>query len=107
MARMDSKHFTLAAARARRGPDRAGFPTSRGAGHPMKNFQPISPARPDAQTAAACIVCQKPLVDGQWFCRLTQSNSRTADSQTTKISLCSPSCACRYFALAEIAISQM
>ena len=59
-----------------------------------------------SEVSSACFVCQKPIVDGQWFCRLPQKNG-APDSQTRKILLCSPSCAYRYFEFSEIGTSQI
>ena len=71
----------------------------------MKNLQDNLATVPDAQTSTACIVCQKPIVDSQWFCRVPQKHG-APDSQTKRILLCSPSCAYRYFAFSEIGASQ-
>jgi hypothetical protein len=96
VARMDSANFKLARSRVPQAIHR-----------PMKNLQENSATLPNAQMPTTCIVCQKPIVDGQWFCRLPQNNNRTANSQEAKISLCSPGCACRYFAFSEIGVSQI
>ena len=68
----------------------------------MKNIQDNFATVSEAQMSTVCIVCQKPLADGQWFCRLPQKANGVADPQATKILLCSTSCALRYFANVEI-----
>ncbi len=72
----------------------------------MKNFQENLFTVPEDQMSTACIVCQKPLVDNQWFCRLPQKDG-APDSETKRILLCSPSCAFRYFAFSEIGAAQI
>lgn len=67
----------------------------------MKNLQQHLAAGSDVQRSTACIVCQKLIVDNQWFCRVPQTNG-TPDSPTQRILLCSPGCAYRYFAFSEI-----
>ena len=67
----------------------------------MKNLQENLAAVSDTQMSTACIVCQKPIVDSQWFCRLPQKDG-VPDFQTKRILLCSPSCAYRYYAFLEI-----
>jgi hypothetical protein len=62
----------------------------------MKNLQQNPATVSDAQMSTACFVCQKPIVDSQWFCRVPQKNG-APDSQTKRILLCSPVCALRYF----------
>lgn len=59
----------------------------------------------NTELSPACFVCQKPIVDGQWFCRLPQKDG-AVDPRTTRILLCSPGCAFRYFAFSEIGTSQ-
>jgi hypothetical protein len=73
----------------------------------MTTLQPKSPALADAQMSTTCVVCQKPIVDGQWFCRVPQKNDRVADAQGTKLLLCSPGCAYRYFSFADVGLSQI
>jgi len=72
----------------------------------MKNLQQNLAAVSDDQMSTTCFVCQKPIVDSQWFCRVPQKNG-APDSQTMRILLCSPSCAFRYFAFLEIGASQI
>jgi len=72
----------------------------------MKNLQQNFVTLSDDQMSKICFVCQKPIVDNQWFCRLAQPNG-TPDSETKRILLCSPSCAFRYFAFSEIGASQI
>jgi len=60
----------------------------------------------NTEVSSACFVCQKPIVDSQWFCRVPQKNG-TPYSETKKIMLCSPSGAFRYFAFSEIGTSQV
>jgi len=71
----------------------------------MKNLQQNLATMPDDQISTTCFVCQRPIVDNQWFCRVPQQNGAT-DSQTKRILLCSSSCAFRYFASSEIGASQ-
>ena len=73
----------------------------------MKTLQQKSSALADEQMSTTCVVCQKPIMDGQWFCRVPQKNERAADSQGTKILLCSPGCAYRYFSFVDIGFSQI
>jgi hypothetical protein len=73
---------------------------------PMKNAQQIPATVPDDQMSTTCFVCQKPIVDNDWFCRVPQQNG-APDSQPKRILLCSPSCAFRYFAFSEIGFSQI
>jgi len=47
--------------------------------------------------STACFVCQKSIVDGQWFCRVPQKADGAAAPQEAKILLCSSICALRYF----------
>jgi len=72
----------------------------------MKNFQENLAAVSEAQTSTTCIVCQKPIVDGKWFCRLPQKNG-ASNSEIKQLLLCSPSCAFRYFAFSEIGAGQI
>lgn len=71
----------------------------------MKNLQENLATVPETQMSTTCVVCQKPIVDSQWFCRVPQKNG-VADFQTRRILLCSPGCAQRYFAFTEIGASQ-
>jgi hypothetical protein len=96
VARMDTANIQLARSRVQQAIHR-----------PMKSLQQNSAPLPNAQGATTCFVCQKPMVESQWFCRLRQNNNRTAISQEAKISLCSPGCAYRYFAFSEIGLSQI
>jgi hypothetical protein len=93
---MDSANIKLAWSRVRQGVH-----------GPMKSVQQNSATLPNAPGATTCFVCQKPMVEGQWFCRLPQNSDGTANSQEAKISLCSPGCAYRYFAFSEIGIAQI
>jgi hypothetical protein len=77
-----------------------------GAIRPMKNFQQNLATMPDDQMSTTCFVCQKLIVDNQWFCRVPQQNG-VPDSEPKRILLCSPSCAYRYFAFSEIGFSQI
>ena len=72
----------------------------------MKNLQESLAQVSEAQVSTVCSVCQKPIVDSQWFCRVPQKNGAPG-SQTQRILLCSPGCAYRYFAASEIGISQI
>jgi hypothetical protein len=72
----------------------------------MKNLQQNFTTVPDDQMSTTCFVCQKPIVDNEWFCRVPQRNC-LPDSETKRILLCSSSCACRYFAFSEIGASQI
>jgi hypothetical protein len=72
----------------------------------MNNLQENMATVPDDQMSTTCFVCQKPIVDNQWFCRVPQQNG-VPDSQTKRILLCSPSCAYRYFAFSEIGAAQI
>jgi hypothetical protein len=77
-----------------------------GASRPMNNLQDNLITVSDAQMSTTCVLCQKPIVDSQWFCRLPQKNG-APDSETNRILLCSPSCAYRYFAFLEIGASRI
>jgi hypothetical protein len=72
----------------------------------MKNIQENSATVSDAQMSTTCFVCQKSIVDSQWFCRVLQQNG-VPDSEAKRLLLCSPSCAYRYFAFLEIGASQI
>ncbi len=48
-----------------------------------------TPSRRNGQTLQGCALCQSPIVDGQWFCRLLNDEAATM--------FCSPACALRYF----------
>ena len=72
----------------------------------MKNLQEKLSAVLDAPMSSACIVCQKPIVDSQWFCRVPQKTG-VPDSPTQRILLCSPSCAYRYFAFSEMGAAKI
>jgi hypothetical protein len=72
----------------------------------MKHLQQNFVTLPDAQMSTTCFVCQKPIADNQWFCRVPQMNG-VPDSETKRILLCSTSCAFRYFAFSEIGASQI
>ena len=63
----------------------------------MKDFKPSSAMGLGVQVSPACFVCEKQIVDGQWFCRLPQKADGVAVSRAMKILLCSPACALRYF----------
>ena len=56
-----------------------------------------SGTRSNTQVSSACFVCQKKIVDGQWFCRLPQKTDGATGPQATEILLCSAVCALRYF----------
>ena len=60
----------------------------------------------EAEMSTVCSVCQKSIVDSQWFCRLPLKNGAPL-SQTRRILLCSPTCANRYFAFSEIGAEQI
>jgi hypothetical protein len=48
-------------------------------------------ARPGADTAPQkCLVCNKEIVDGHWFCKIPREDKPT-------VTLCCPRCALRYF----------
>jgi len=72
----------------------------------MKNLQPNPPTVPDDQLPAACFVCQKPIVDNQWFCRVPEPKGATG-LEPKCILLCSPGCAYRYFAFGDIGMAQI
>jgi hypothetical protein len=72
----------------------------------MKNFQENIATVSKAQMSTACIVCQKPIGENQWFCRVPQMNG-VPDTQPKRILLCSPGCAYRYFAFLDIGLSQI
>jgi hypothetical protein len=70
----------------------------------MKNLQENLAAV--SQMSTTCVVCQKPIADSEWFCRVPQKDD-VPGSQTQRILLCSPSCAYRYFAFSETGISHL
>jgi hypothetical protein len=70
--------------------------------NPAENLATVS----DAQMSTTCVVCGRPIVDSQWFCRVPQKNG-APDFQAERILLCSPGCAYRYFAFSEIGASQI
>jgi len=72
----------------------------------MKNIQENPATVSEVQLSTTCFVCQKPIVDNQWFCRVPQKND-APDSETKRILLCSARCAFRYFAFSEIGASQI
>jgi len=72
----------------------------------MNILQPNPPTEPDDQTATTCLVCQKLIVDNQWFCRVPEQIG-VPDAKTKWTLLCSPGCACRYFSFADPGISQV
>jgi hypothetical protein len=72
----------------------------------MKNIQQNLATTLNTEVSLACFVCQKPIVDNQWFSRVPQTNG-VPDSEPKRILLCSPSCAYRYFAFSEIGASQI
>jgi hypothetical protein len=63
----------------------------------MKTLPDNSTTDWDVQMATACVVCRKPIVDSQWFCRLPQKADGGAAPREAKILLCSPFCTLRYF----------
>jgi hypothetical protein len=67
----------------------------------MKNFKQSLATGPDVQMSPMCVVCKRPIVENQWFCRLPQSEDNAKDSQAPTILLCSPACAFRFFASFE------
>ena len=67
----------------------------------MKDFKQSLATGSDARMSLACFVCQKPIVENQWFCRLPRLENGAKDPQATKILLCSPACAFRHFASFE------
>lgn len=67
----------------------------------MKDFKQSLATRSDAQMSLACFACQRPIVENEWFCRLPRLEDGAKDPQATKILLCSPACAFRYFATLE------
>ena len=72
----------------------------------MREFKQNLATTSNTEASLACLVCQKSIVDNQWFCRVPQKNG-APDSETKRILLCSPSCAFRYFAFSEIGASQI
>ena len=62
----------------------------------MKNFNQNSAADSGAKARQMCFVCEKPIADGGWFCRLPQKTDGATGRQA-EISLCSPVCALRHF----------
>lgn len=73
----------------------------------MKDFQQNPAAAFGIQMSSTCFVCQKPIVENNWFCRLPQKLDGAADHGAAKVLLCSPSCAFRYFAFSETGFSQV
>lgn len=71
----------------------------------MKDFKQSLATGSDAQMSPTCFVCQRPNVENEWFCRLPRSENGAKDPQATKILLCSPACAFRYFATLETGIA--
>jgi hypothetical protein len=65
------------------------------------NRNQSSVTKPDNRVSSTCCTCEKPIADGQWFCRLPQKAEGMAGSQAANILLCSPACALRYFATLE------
>ena len=51
----------------------------------------------NTEVSSTCFVCEKQIVDGQWFCRLPQKADGAAAPQAAQILLCSSVCALRYF----------
>src|SRR5882724_9103174 len=59
----------------------------------------INSIRKNGAAPVTCFVCNKEIVDDQWFCRLPQTSSSPSPNQPDhKILLCSPACALRHFA---------
>ncbi len=50
----------------------------------------------NTEVSSACFVCEKQIVDSQWFCRLPQKADGAVAPEEAKILLCSPICALRY-----------
>jgi len=63
----------------------------------MKDFKQNSATGSDAQVPTMCFVCQKPIVDSAWFCRLPKKAEGAAASPVAEIFLCSSVCALRHF----------
>jgi len=63
----------------------------------MNDFQQASVAPLNAETRPACLVCKKPIVDNNWFCRLPPKTGDVTGARATEILLCSPDCAFRHF----------
>jgi len=57
----------------------------------------LAHAHTHSDAPPACMICNKPIAENQWFCRLTQKVNEAANPQPAKILLCSPACALRHF----------
>jgi len=44
-----------------------------------------------------CIVCQREIVNSQWFCRLPQIHTEFSNGEFPKRLICNPRCALRHF----------
>ena len=60
------------------------------------NRNQFSATASGVQMSDRCFACNKPIRDGEWFCRLPKRTEGAADAQAVKILLCSPICALRY-----------
>ena len=67
----------------------------------LKSPNRDSAAASATQVSSKCFVCQRPVGEGGWFCRVAQKRDEAADPRAEKILLCSPACAFRYFATTE------
>jgi hypothetical protein len=66
----------------------------------MENhFQPTATRDAEVPSQPNCFVCAKPIIENEWFCRLTQEGTATDTAQPARILLCSPKCALRHFAV--------
>ena len=61
------------------------------------NRKQVSATASGIQKSDGCFVCNKPIVDNTWFCRLPKKTEGAAGSQVGAILLCSSVCALRYF----------
>jgi len=48
-------------------------------------------------SAQICIVCQREIVDSQWFCRLPEDRVAVSNDETRRHLICTPGCALRHF----------
>ncbi len=71
----------------------SGFP-SRPGSHPQSS----NAVKRNGATHSTCRLCNKDIIDNQWFCRLHTNPEEASPADSAEIDLCSPTCALFYFA---------
>ena len=60
--------------------------------------QSLNAIKQNGGTHSTCRLCNKDIIDNQWFCRLHIGSDGASPAEPAETDLCSPTCALCYFA---------